>query len=222
MKNILSMTILLLGNQIAFGMYNGTVKTILNSSEINTIGYDKSDTYKDYEATLKNSPDLITARFFVAGPKQGNYECYRIIQGDKGTSNLAKLDSKIYAKLRTLYKAQKAFGMDTEANNPTMQLDTTFAALALNISTNELRQLQKVNESEIRQISYTESGNTKSYYATLNNCDTISASFFVAGPAKGSFICNRRQKDKYGYYILIPLNNDTYDQLRNLHEAQSH
>ena len=109
---------------------------------------------------------------------------------------------------------QFAFGMS--------HLVLNTLAEGLGIERDEVIKLLQINESEIRTINYEESGDYKGYCATLNNGDKICADFFVAGPHQGSFFCVRSTCDKRGSLYQILLNNDTYDQLRNLHEAQNH
>ena len=105
MKNIFFITALLLGNQFAFGMYNGTVKTIPNHPEIRTINYVESGNYKGYCATLKNG-DQICADFFVAGPYQGSFHCVRSTYNKRGFFNEIQLNNNVYHELRALYEAQ--------------------------------------------------------------------------------------------------------------------
>ena len=115
MKNIFFITTLLLGSQIAFGMYKENIKIIPNHPKIRTIRYGKSGNCKGYYATLNNG-DVIRAELFVAGPAKGSYHCTRtmrlthtmLTEGfdiDGGPAML--LGNKVYHELHALYKAQK-------------------------------------------------------------------------------------------------------------------
>ena len=105
MKNILFIITLLLGNQVAFGMYNGTVKTILNPSEIHAIQRIESQDSKSYVATLKNG-EMIYAYFFTKGPMKGSFSCAHNTYKN-GHVNKILLNDETYDQLRNLYEAQK-------------------------------------------------------------------------------------------------------------------
>lgn len=104
-------------------------------------------------------------------------------------------------------------------SNPT-QAYIESAALALETSEKEIKSRAVLNESEVQTVECVEGADIISYFALLENGDTVRANFFVEGPLKGRYHCARNISKRF-LISSIPLNNNVYHRLAAIYKTTS-
>jgi len=93
------------------------------------------------------------------------------------------------------------------------------AVLASGKSRQEIKDLQGLDLSEIKDVHHHQAGNFINYTATLKDGDTICADFFVAGPMQGQYSCSRFIESGFGFCSpIIPLPNKYFHDLKKIYD----
>lgn len=93
------------------------------------------------------------------------------------------------------------------------------AVLASGKSRQEIKSLQGLDLSEIKDVHHHQAGNFINYTATLKDGDTICADFFVAGPMQGQYSCSRFIESGFGFCSpIISLPSKYYHDLKRIYD----
>ena len=109
-----------------------------------------------------------------------------------------------------------SLGMDETYKETTLYCN----AMLLEKTPTQIQELEKIDSSEIKNIIKNKAGNFICYMGALEGGDSIIATFFKKGPAKGKFECNRSVYQNDGP-VPIPLNKEWYHKLKKLYKTSN-